>query len=83
MNTSNHASSHDLERLNAELEIIQQTSLRLTASLDLPDVLDYIAKSALFLVDAMDCHIYLYDKKTEQVTFGTAYWQAHRRIARN
>ena len=79
MNNHKHASVPELERLIAELEIIQQTNLRLTASLDLPDVLDYIAESALALVDALDCHIFLYDKRIDQVTFGTACWRDGRK----
>jgi len=63
----------------AELETLQRTSLHLTASLDLSAVLDTIVASALTLVGATDCHIYLYDEKTDAFTFGTALWQNGRR----
>ncbi len=79
MNNHEHASVLELERLNAELEVIKQTSLRLTGSLELPNVLDYIAESALALIDALDCHIFLYDKRIDQVTFGTACWRDGRK----
>ena len=55
-----------------ELETLQRTSLQLTASLDLSAVLDAIAESALALVGASDCLIYLYDESSGRFAFGTA-----------
>ena len=75
MKNSEATTFKDPERLRAELKIIQQTSLKLTSSLDLTDVLNYIAESALDLIGAMNCHIYLYDQKRDQLTFGTASWR--------
>ena len=63
----------------AELEALRSTSLRLTGSLDLSAVLDIIVTSALTLIGASDCHIYLYDEVNETFTFGTALWQDGRR----
>ncbi len=63
----------------AELEALQRTSLQLTSSLNLSAVLDSIVTSALTLVGANDCHIYLYDEATETFTFGTALWKSGRR----
>jgi len=63
----------------AELEALRRSSLQLTSSLDLPAVLDSIAESALSLVGATDCHIYLYDEESETFTFGTALWEDGRR----
>jgi len=65
----------------AELEALQRTSLQLTSSLDLSAVLDTVAASALTLVGASDCHIYLYDEATETFAFGTALWKDGRREA--
>ncbi|HIP96399.1 MAG TPA: GAF domain-containing protein, partial [Anaerolineae bacterium] len=65
----------------AELEALQRTSLQLTSSLDLSIVLDSIVESALTLVGATDCHIYLYDEAGETFTFGAALWEDGRREA--
>ena len=63
----------------AELETLQRTSLRLAASMDLSTVLDTIVESALSLLEASDCHIYLYDETTDVLTLGTALWEDGRR----
>jgi GAF domain-containing protein len=65
-----------------ELEMLQRTSLLLTSSLDLSTVLDSIAESALVLVGANDCLIYLYDSARDRFTFGTALgeWSATGRV---
>jgi PAS domain S-box-containing protein len=55
-----------------ELETLQRTSLKLTSSLDLSDVLDSIAESALDLVGASDCLIYLYDEASQSFSFGAS-----------
>jgi len=54
-----------------ELETLQRTGVQLTSSLDLPAVLDAIAESALALVGASDCLIYLYDETSESFALGT------------
>ncbi|UCC62876.1 MAG: PAS domain S-box protein, partial [Anaerolineae bacterium] len=54
-----------------ELETLHRTSVQLTSSLDLPAVLDTIAESALALVGASDCLIYLYDETSEGFDLGT------------
>jgi len=69
----------ELQQRVAELEALQRTSLQLTSSLDLSAVLDSIAESALTLVGATDCHIFLYDEAGETFTFGTALWADGRR----
>jgi PAS domain S-box-containing protein len=60
----------------AQMEILRQASLSLTASLDLKDVLDTIAQCALDLVPGMrNCHIFLYQPENGQhLVFGTALW---------
>lgn len=65
----------------AELETLQRTSLQLTSSLNLSNVLDTIAESALELVGANNCHIYLYEEATRTFTFGTALWKDGSRTA--
>jgi GAF domain-containing protein len=55
-----------------ELETLQRTSLKLTSSLDLSDVLGSIAESALDLVGASDCLIYLYDEASQSFSFGAS-----------
>lgn len=67
------------QRRVAALEALQRISLQITSSLSLPAVLDTITESALSLVSATDCHIYLYDESSETFTFGTALWQDGRR----
>ena len=57
------------QRRVAELETLQQSSLQLTSSLDLPTVLDSIAESALNLAGASNCYIYLYDDVNDTLTF--------------
>ena len=56
----------------AELETLQRTSLKFSSSLEATDVLDSIAESALDLVGATDCIIYLYDEESDSFSFGTA-----------
>jgi len=62
-----------------ELEELQRISLHLTSLLDLSAVLDSITESALALVRATNCHIYLYDEASETFTFGSGLWQDGRR----
>ncbi|MBI1882488.1 MAG: GAF domain-containing protein, partial [Chloroflexi bacterium] len=51
-----------------ELEVFQQVSLSVTASLELSDVFDAILSAALELVKAEDAHIFLYN--AEKLIFG-------------
>jgi PAS domain S-box-containing protein len=55
-----------------ELETLQRTSLQLSSSLDVATVLETIAESAVALVGASDCLIYLYDEASQRFSFGTA-----------
>jgi PAS domain S-box-containing protein len=77
-NAIENARSYQAERARRqELEAIQQASLSLTASLELPQVLDAILHAALNLVSAQDAHIFLYDEG--RLTFGAALWMDGRR----
>jgi GAF domain-containing protein/ActR/RegA family two-component response regulator len=60
----------------AELEAIRQASLSLTASLELPQVLDAIQKNILALLpEANNSHIFLYNPEHGgKLTFGAAMW---------
>jgi len=69
----------DAQQRLAALEMLRRTSLQITSLLDLPAVLDSITESALALVGATDCHIYLYDEASETFAFGTALWENGRR----
>ncbi len=55
-----------------QLETLGQASLSLTASFDLPQVLQAILKTTLELVVASDAHIFLY--ADDKLTFGAALW---------
>jgi PAS domain S-box-containing protein len=68
-----NAQLYDAARQHAtELETLRRTSMQLVSSLDLSAVLDSIAESALALVGATDCLIYLYDGASDSFSFGTA-----------
>lgn len=54
----------------AEIQAIWQASLTLTASLDLPQVLESILRTSLDLVAAENAHIFLY--ADDQLSFGAA-----------
>jgi PAS domain S-box-containing protein len=69
----------DAQRRAAQLEALRRSSLQLTSLLDLPAVLDSIAESVLSLVDAENCHIYLYDEAKQTIAFSTALWKDGRR----
>jgi GAF domain-containing protein/signal transduction histidine kinase/CheY-like chemotaxis protein len=60
----------------AELEAIRQASLSLTASLELPQVLDSIQRNILALLpEANNSHIFLYSPENGgKLTFGAAMW---------
>jgi GAF domain-containing protein/signal transduction histidine kinase/CheY-like chemotaxis protein len=60
----------------AELEAIRQASLSLTASLELPQVLDAIQRNVLALLpEANNSHIFLYSPENGgKLSFGAAMW---------
>lgn len=64
-----------LEYRVAELQILQQTSLELTASLELSAVLERIAEHALNLVQAYSCSIHLLDVQSGEFDFGLSLRQ--------
>jgi PAS domain S-box-containing protein len=57
---------------SAELEALHAASLRVTSTLDLPQVLEQIIAQSLKLVSATNAHIFLYDGT--RLTFGAAIW---------
>ena len=58
------------QRRLRQLTALQEVSLKVGDSLELPTVLDAIAGSALRLVDADDVHIFLYDDERDELHFG-------------
>jgi two-component system, cell cycle sensor histidine kinase and response regulator CckA len=68
---------HSLEEKRlAQLETLRQASLSLTASLDLEEVLNTIARCTLdLIVGAKNCHIFLYfPEEGGRLVFGGALW---------
>ncbi len=64
----------EYEQRAAELAAVHQASLSLTASLDLPMVLDTILQTTMDLISGSeDAHIFLYED--DRLSFGAALWQ--------
>ena len=57
----------------AELETLQRTSLQFASPLDVTAVLESVVESALNIVSATDCYLYLYDEASETFTLGAAW----------
>lgn len=65
--------NHDLAEHSRKMEFLYQSSLSLTASLDLNDVLAAILRCSFRVVDGIrDAHIFLYDGQT--LRFSTSLW---------
>lgn len=70
------------QRRVEELSAFHNIVLQLNTPLKLKSVLDSITAAALNLIDgANNLHIYLYDAKTNEYTFGSALWRDGRREA--
>ncbi len=68
----------EAEQRAAELEALRQATLGLTASLDLPEVLDAILKNTMDLIPGShNADIFLYQQG--KLIFGAAIWQDGRR----
>lgn len=67
------------QRRVEELSTFHNIVLQLNTQLKLTTVLDAITKSALKLVDASNLHIYLYDQRSGEFSFGSALWRDGRR----
>lgn len=67
------------QRRIEELSTFHNIVLQLNTPLKLSAVLDAITESGLKLVEANNLHIYLYDPKTDEFTFGSALWRDGRR----
>ncbi|MBI3241966.1 MAG: GAF domain-containing protein, partial [Chloroflexi bacterium] len=66
----------------AELEAVRQLSLSLTASLDLPTVLETILKIVFQLMKgAKNVHVFSYDSENDRLTFGAAVRSDGRKAA--
>ncbi len=71
-----NARERRLQARITEMETLRQVSLHLTSTLDLNQVLDTIANSALSLVNAAEVHIFLVDTEDELLKFGVSAWRA-------
>lgn len=67
------------QRRVEELSAFNEIVLQLNTALDLNSVLDTITNSALRMIQASNLHIYLYDSKKGEFTFGSALWHDGRR----
>ena len=64
---------HELQQRHAELEVMVQSSLSLTANLDLKTVLDIILDSTFKLLPQIkDTHLFLY--QSERLEFAASLW---------
>ncbi|MCP4289098.1 MAG: GAF domain-containing protein, partial [Gammaproteobacteria bacterium] len=72
MMTDLSAREHRLQARIAEMEVLRQVSLQLTSTLDLNQVLDTIANSALSLVNATEVRIFLGDAQADPLQFGVS-----------
>ncbi len=68
---NNHGLLSLLKQQTAELDALKKLSIKLTSSLDLPDVLDAVVTEAMRLIDnTRDVNIFLY--KGQRLSFGAA-----------
>ena len=63
------------QRRVKELSTFHDIVLQLNTPLELSHVLDEITNAALQLMGADNLHIYLYDEKLNEFTFGSALWR--------
>ncbi len=63
------------QRRVKELSTFHDIVLQLNTPLELSHVLDEITNAALQLMGADNLHIYLYDEKANEFTFGSALWR--------
>ncbi|HEX2912553.1 MAG TPA: ATP-binding protein [Chloroflexia bacterium] len=57
-----------------EIEAVHRSSLSLTASLELPQVLDAILSATLNLVPARNAYIFLYSEENDKISFSACRW---------
>jgi signal transduction histidine kinase len=71
----NHSRILNQERWKRQkLELAHRDNLSITASLDLPEVLDTILSATLKLLPGKNAHVFLYDEKQDRITIGAAKW---------
>jgi len=61
-------------RRASELEALREVSMQITGSLDLPTVLETVAKRARETIGATDAHLFMYDQEKEMFSFGISAW---------
>lgn len=71
----NHSRNLALERrYRQKIELAHRDNLSITASLDLPEVLETILSATLKLLPGKNAHVFLYDEKQDRITIGAAKW---------
>ena len=61
-------------RRASELEALREVSMQITGSLDLPTVLETVAKHAREIIGATDVHLFMYDQEKRIFSFGISAW---------
>jgi signal transduction histidine kinase len=75
----NHSRILNQERRKRQkIELAHRDNLSITASLDLPEVLDTILSATLKLLPGKNAHVFLYDEKQDRITIGAAKWADER-----
>ncbi|HEC22832.1 MAG TPA: GAF domain-containing protein, partial [Chloroflexi bacterium] len=63
-----------VRRRAEELDSLRTIAIELLSSMDMRHTLRVIARAALEHTQARDVHIYLYDRESDTLTFGTSLW---------
>jgi signal transduction histidine kinase len=65
-------------RQRQKIELAHRDNLSITASLDLPEVLETILIATLKLLPGKNAHVFLYDEEQDRITIGAAKWSDNR-----
>ena len=77
--TLNHARTLTMERRQRQkIELAHRDNLSITASLDLPEVLETILSATLKQLPGKNAHVFLYDEEQDRITIGAAKWSDER-----
>lgn len=75
----NHARILTLERRQRQkLELAHRDNLSISASLELPEVLETILSATLKLLPGKNAHVFVYDEEQDRITIGAAKWADER-----
>ncbi len=70
----NDCSDQAYQLRDARLAALQQVALSLTSTLALSDVLQRVAQMAQSLTESAHAHIFLYDPRLDELSFGASHW---------